>query len=314
MQILVICRHKKFYKTFYALFVLRAIPDIICILSSYYVYRLPTLFGSMLWPIYENLPNWARMLSYFLGSYTLEAETMATTFMMLNRLTAILKPLANKRIWQKMLPISFFATISLPFLLSYEMLFIDTYLQTKPNSTSFVIMEVSNINSIQNRDNLIRAIFSTIFLFACILINLATVFAYKLNNIKVATVGSSNNISNRTNKVERKLLIYAIITFAGHALVSLLLILMYVFWEEPLSIAFLYCNYPWIIDFGTAGCSTWLLFWASDSLRKQFIVDFVPTFIYVKIIGDNGTTPPFKRTQNVQMTIQVKPQMMTSCL
>uniref|UniRef100_A0A914HKZ4 Uncharacterized protein n=1 Tax=Globodera rostochiensis TaxID=31243 RepID=A0A914HKZ4_GLORO len=75
----------------------------------------------MLRPIYENLPNWARMLFYFLGSYTLEAETMATAFMMLNRLTAILKPsikyYAKRVFWLLLL----------------------------------------TVNSIQNRDNLIRA-------------------------------------------------------------------------------------------------------------------------------------------------------------
>ncbi|KAL3116997.1 hypothetical protein niasHT_002956 [Heterodera trifolii] len=86
LQIVAICRNRQFHNSFFALFVLRAIPDIIGVLSVYYGNCFPYLFGAVLYPIYEKLPNLARLQYYFIGSYAFEAQNIATVFMMLNPL------------------------------------------------------------------------------------------------------------------------------------------------------------------------------------------------------------------------------------
>ncbi|KAI3415271.1 hypothetical protein GPALN_004886 [Globodera pallida] len=40
-EIVTIVRHKKFHNSFYALFVMRAIPDLLYVLNSFYAQRLP---------------------------------------------------------------------------------------------------------------------------------------------------------------------------------------------------------------------------------------------------------------------------------
>ncbi|KAL3069182.1 hypothetical protein niasHS_015400 [Heterodera schachtii] len=105
-------------------------------------------------------------------------------------------------------------------------------------------------------------------------------------------------------------MLYAIVSFIGHALTSFLLISLYLFWDRPLIVGFLYSQYPWVIDFGTVGCSSWLLLWASDSFRHQFNV-FLPRFIRAIFISDNCQPMPTvkNRMQNVTNFVKVMPKI-----
>ncbi|KAL3116478.1 hypothetical protein niasHT_006925 [Heterodera trifolii] len=57
-EIVTILRHKQFHKSFYALFIIRAVPDLLCLCNSFYAFRLPILFGSVLFSVYSLFPNW----------------------------------------------------------------------------------------------------------------------------------------------------------------------------------------------------------------------------------------------------------------
>ncbi|KAL3080596.1 hypothetical protein niasHT_036542 [Heterodera trifolii] len=84
---------KQFHNSFYALFIIRAVPDLLYLLDSFYCFRLPILFGSVLFPLYSLLPNWMiGGLPFFLTGYTFQANNLATAFILLNRLTAIAVP------------------------------------------------------------------------------------------------------------------------------------------------------------------------------------------------------------------------------
>ncbi|KAI3416467.1 hypothetical protein GPALN_006003 [Globodera pallida] len=67
VEIVTIVRHKKFHNSFYALFVMRAIPDLLYVLNSFYCTRLPSLIGA-LYPIYLQFPKWMlAMFQFFVG-------------------------------------------------------------------------------------------------------------------------------------------------------------------------------------------------------------------------------------------------------
>uniref|UniRef100_A0A183CQ86 7TM_GPCR_Srx domain-containing protein n=1 Tax=Globodera pallida TaxID=36090 RepID=A0A183CQ86_GLOPA len=116
-----------------------------------------------------------------------------------------------------------------------------------PNSTTdrnFVLFEAGDAPCIKYI-TLNCAVFSAIFMIICVLINICTFVAYKLRVKKVVTNG--NSVYN----IEQKLLVYAIATFLGHALVaSLYLILIISNIDDPKTKAMLYVYYPMVIDTG----------------------------------------------------------------
>uniref|UniRef100_A0A914HUB1 Serpentine receptor class gamma n=1 Tax=Globodera rostochiensis TaxID=31243 RepID=A0A914HUB1_GLORO len=85
-EIVTIVRHKKFHKSFYALFVMRAISDLMYVLTSYCANRLPSMIG------------------LFFTQHTFQATNLVTAFILLNRLTAIIMPLKHEKLWCKFLP------------------------------------------------------------------------------------------------------------------------------------------------------------------------------------------------------------------
>uniref|UniRef100_A0A914HR40 Serpentine receptor class gamma n=1 Tax=Globodera rostochiensis TaxID=31243 RepID=A0A914HR40_GLORO len=97
-EIVTIVRHKKFHNSFYALFVMRAILDLLYVLDSFYGQRLPSIFGAVLYPIYSKFPNWMFAMFYFFAGHTFQANNLVTAFILLNRLTAIIMPIKHEMI------------------------------------------------------------------------------------------------------------------------------------------------------------------------------------------------------------------------
>ncbi|KAI3416459.1 hypothetical protein GPALN_005994 [Globodera pallida] len=97
-QIVTIVRHKKFHSSFYALFVMRAIPDLLYVLDTFYGQRLPLIIGAVLYPIYSNLPNWMLAMFFFIAGHTFQVNNLVTGFILLNRLTAIIMPTKHEKI------------------------------------------------------------------------------------------------------------------------------------------------------------------------------------------------------------------------
>ncbi|KAI3416463.1 hypothetical protein GPALN_005998 [Globodera pallida] len=74
------------------------------------------------------------------------------------------------------------------------------------------------------------------------------------------------------DSIERKLLIYALATFLGHALVASLFLIRIIININEQAINLVY--YPLVMDTGTVVLSSWLLLWASGTFRQQLIKDF----------------------------------------
>uniref|UniRef100_A0A914HGQ9 Serpentine receptor class gamma n=1 Tax=Globodera rostochiensis TaxID=31243 RepID=A0A914HGQ9_GLORO len=269
-EIVTIVRHKKFHKSsFYALFVVRAIPDLLYVLNSFYGMRLPVIIGAVLYPIYSKFPNWMLVMFFFLGGHTLQANNLVTAFILLNRLTAIAMPTKHEKIWQHFVPFITILVYFMPTLFCCPAFKIDAILiLNDPNSTTDRSFFVVNDGDETYAFYLIfiSAVFSLIFLILCVLLNICTFVAYKLHMKKVRT--NENNFDD----VEKKLLFYALATFLGHTLVTSMF-LIYIITDSKTQ-AMLIVYYPLIMDTGTVVLSSWLLLWASGTFRQQLIKDF----------------------------------------
>uniref|UniRef100_A0A914H2U0 Serpentine receptor class gamma n=1 Tax=Globodera rostochiensis TaxID=31243 RepID=A0A914H2U0_GLORO len=272
-EIVTILRHKQFHNSFYSLFIIRAIPDLLYVLDSFYGYRLPILFGSVLYPVYSLLPNWMICLVFFLTGYTFQANNLATAFILLNRLTAITLPLMHERLWRKFLPLVAIVVFCVPICSNWVMFKSEGILQKEnPNNSadqSLLLYEAGDAPFL-NYLNYMDAASSVIFMSVCFLINIVALTAYKRHKNKCALNPDSSD------QLERKLFIYALATFSGHALIACLFIGTYIATNSqnmPMAMA-MYAHYPWVMDTGSVVLSSWLLLWAGDSFRQQLMKDY----------------------------------------
>uniref|UniRef100_A0A914H8Y6 Serpentine receptor class gamma n=1 Tax=Globodera rostochiensis TaxID=31243 RepID=A0A914H8Y6_GLORO len=156
-EIVTIVRHKQFHNSFYALFVMRAIPDWLGVLNSFYAQRLPSIIGAVLYPIYLKFPNWMLAMDLFLAAHTFQANNLATILILLNRLTAIIMPIKHEKMWRKFLPLLTMFVFCVPILTCWPAFKENGIIQlNNPNSTtdrsfSFMTAEgdiqiISNMN------------------------------------------------------------------------------------------------------------------------------------------------------------------------
>uniref|UniRef100_A0A914HAV3 Serpentine receptor class gamma n=1 Tax=Globodera rostochiensis TaxID=31243 RepID=A0A914HAV3_GLORO len=255
-EIVTIVRHKKFHhNSFYALFVMRAIPDCVGVLNSFYGQQLPSIFGSLLYPIYSKFPNWMLAMFFFVAGHTFQANNLVTAFILLNRLSAIVMPIKHEKIWKNVLPLITIFVLCVPTVLYWPVFKSGAILQLKdPNSTTdrnFIINEAGDAPYIRHLA-CISAIFSVLFM------------------IKVSVIGGNN-----FDAIKKKLMVYAMVTFLGHALVaSQILISILTNIADPKIQAMIFIYYPVVMDTGTVVLSSWLLLWASGTFRQQLIKDF----------------------------------------
>ncbi|KAI3420003.1 hypothetical protein GPALN_003342 [Globodera pallida] len=269
-EIVTIVRHKKLHNSFYALFVMRAIPDWLGVLDSFYSYRLPSIIGAVLYPIYLKFPNWMLAMDLFLFAHTFQTNNLITILILFNRLTAILMPTKHEKMWRKLLPLLTIFVFCVPILTCWpafkENGIIELY---DPNSTTdrnFAISEAGDAPYL-TYISYICAAFSVIFMILCVLLNIASFLAYKLHMMKAAIN------ENTFDDIERKLLIYAFATFLGHLLVASLF-LSAVNMTDPKIMGIIFVYYPVVMDTGTVVLSSWLLLWASGTFRQQLFNDF----------------------------------------
>ncbi|KAI3417594.1 hypothetical protein GPALN_013315 [Globodera pallida] len=151
-EIVTIVRHKKFHNSFYAFFVMRAIPDLLYVLDSFYGNRLPSIIGAVLYPMYSKFPNWMLAMFYFIAAHTFQANNLVTAFILLNRLTTIIMPTKHEMIWKKFLPFITIFVYFVPTLLYWPAFKMNATIQLNdPNSTTdrnFVIYEAGDASYI----------------------------------------------------------------------------------------------------------------------------------------------------------------------
>nr|CAD2131473.1 unnamed protein product [Meloidogyne enterolobii] len=278
IEILTIIRHKEFHNPFYKLVLIRSIPNILYTLDSYYCYRLTILFGNFLYPLYSQLPNWMLRLSYFLTFYTMIADFLVTILLLLNRWTAITMAMNYKKFWRKMLLPSAILVFGLPTLLYAQEFTVNGFLQNDTSDGSFSFYLAQDFNPIYDAFPL-TICYCVAFISISVVINIGTLISYR----KHAKLTSSikNNQQLLREKTEYKLLLYAILTFVGHAVMAFEQVLTYLVVNSNNFdfIAAVYTQYPWTMDVGSVVMPSWLLFWASDTFRQKILKDFCPKWL-----------------------------------
>ncbi|KAL3119597.1 hypothetical protein niasHT_010183 [Heterodera trifolii] len=296
LEMVTIIRHKQFAQlSFYKLFCVRAIADILWILSSSYGNRIPAMFGQQLLPFYRMMPGWAIVLCfYFATTVAYQVSNIATFLILMNRFTAIAFPLKQKRIWENQFFLMILALIVLvvPLLSCLPIMKMTvTPMPFETESDGFFIDENDSSYPYIGYLNRLKAISSVIFLLLSLLVNVSTLIAYRRSK-KV----HQQNSQNGSDVIEKKLLIYAILTFVGHAFVSVFLIIMGtgIFYDYP---SIVYTQYPWINDLCTLVLSSWMLLFTSSIFRHQFVKDFCPKCIW-PMPTNTFQTPVTHLTQN----------------
>nr|CAD2187967.1 unnamed protein product [Meloidogyne enterolobii] len=142
LEIVTILKHKKFHTPFYLLFIIRAVTDFYSSFGSYTYSRIILITKGWPYKLYLTFPTWVFALFYFLSLHGYGANNLATIFMMLTRLTAIVFTIKHDKIWKTLLPLAIIVIFGLPLLDSY-ILFMDIYviipLPNEQNMTSFII-------------------------------------------------------------------------------------------------------------------------------------------------------------------------------
>nr|CAD2138118.1 unnamed protein product [Meloidogyne enterolobii] len=268
IEIITILRHKQFHNPFYKLVLIRAIPNIIYSFDTYYANRLTILFGSWLYPFYSNLPEWMFRISFFITYYTMMSDFLATIIILLNRWTAVEMALKYDRLWKKLLLPSAIIIYGIPTLLYAQVLTIKSYLKNDTSDpTKFAFYLAQGFNPIYDAFPL-NFSFCVIFMIICFIINIGTFISYRRQRIRSVASKSTQQINHE--RVEFKLLLYAILTFLGHVVLALNQVIIFLIANtQGFDLNAIYTQ-----SRGSVIVPSWLLFWASDKLRKKMIDDF----------------------------------------
>nr|CAD2180981.1 unnamed protein product [Meloidogyne enterolobii] len=283
----IIC-DKSLHNPFYTLFCVRAFFGLVYVFDSYYGFRIPNLFPY--WFSANPFPEWTLSLFIFMTNCSLLGDNLGTVCVMLNRLTAIAWPLKHELIWNKIILIVCLVCFALPLNGIGSLTIRFSYLiQRDEKNESIVSIDVVETKQ-DGRLNFyiqLSTIESIFFLIAFIIINLMTIFAYKKRlNSQTGVVIAHGNKSN--DKIERKLMFFALLTSFGQMLIAIIVICIYAasIWN--------------MISFKPS----FLLPWASQSFRIKLIRTILPEKLHKSIIGSIKQSTKIIKNQT---TIKVLP-------
>uniref|UniRef100_A0A183C7F6 Serpentine receptor class gamma n=1 Tax=Globodera pallida TaxID=36090 RepID=A0A183C7F6_GLOPA len=165
---------------------------------------------------------------YFLNGYTFQANLLATTFILLNRLTAIAMPIKLEKLWKKFLPLITIFVYLVPTFSYWPIFKMNAIVGLRdPNSTTdqgFFVYEAGDapINHYQ--------------------------IPYKKHLKKVRRNGNNNG-----DQIEKKLLVYALATFLGHAFVASHFVITHIWLVDDFKARIMTGSYyPLILDTGSS--------------------------------------------------------------
>lgn len=196
------------------------------------------------------------------------SDFLATIIILLNRWTAVEMALKYDRIWKKLLLPSAIIIYGIPTLLYAQVLTIKSYLKNDTSDpTKFAFYLAQGFNPIYDAFPL-NFSFCVIFMIICFIINIGTFISYRRQRNRSVASKSTQQINHE--RVEFKLLLYAILTFLGHVVLALNQVIIFLIANtQGFDLNAIYTQ-----SRGSVIVPSWLLFWASDKLRKKMIDDF----------------------------------------
>nr|CAD2163570.1 unnamed protein product [Meloidogyne enterolobii] len=287
--VIIITKWKDYNSSFFQLFIARAILNILNFIF-FFVQR----FGKvgLFTNIYLQLPSWVFAVICFFGYYCIHGENIATALQLFNRLSSILWPFTYEKLWRRFLPLSVLLIFILPLTWTLQIFSHDFYAHLQAdNQTITIDLKIVDINPAED-----AAYSCVIFMFICLIINIATLLAYKTKVQSQTTKIASNGLQKA---IEKRLTLYAFWTFVGQLLFSISTTLIYISvmivitgytllsYDENQNFYLAVANQIFLVsDISTVVLPAWLLLWANGETRKHLF----GKIIAAKNLFKNGNT------------------------
>uniref|UniRef100_A0A915NTX4 Serpentine receptor class gamma n=1 Tax=Meloidogyne floridensis TaxID=298350 RepID=A0A915NTX4_9BILA len=219
--VIIITKWKDYNSSFFQLFIARAILNILNFIF-FFVQR----FGKvgLFTNIYLQLPSWVLATTFFFGYYCIHGENIATTLQLLDRLSSILWPFTYEKAWNRLLPFAILLIFILPLARTIQIFSYDLYARLQADNQTITIA-IRNIETLDINPAEDAAYSCVIFMFICLIINIATLFVYKTKVQSQTTKIASNGLQKA---IEKRLILYAFWTFVGQLLISISTTLIYI--------------------------------------------------------------------------------------
>uniref|UniRef100_A0A914LTW2 Serpentine receptor class gamma n=1 Tax=Meloidogyne incognita TaxID=6306 RepID=A0A914LTW2_MELIC len=203
LVVIIITKWKDFNSSFFQLLIARAVLNILNFIISF-----GQRFGKvgLFTDIYLQLPSWVLAVICFFGYYCIHGENIATTLQLFNRLSSILWPFTYEKLWRRFLPLSVLLIFILPLTWTLQIFSHDFYAHLQAdNQTITIDVKTMDINFAED-----AAYSCVIFMFICLIINIATLFVYKT---KVQSQSNKITSNGLQQTIEKRLTLYAFWTF-----------------------------------------------------------------------------------------------------
>ncbi|KAL3070633.1 hypothetical protein niasHS_007688 [Heterodera schachtii] len=274
--VVIVANFADFNSAFFVLVAFRAVSSLINFVFSFFAQRFGEI--GLFLALYLNLPRFVLASFFFFFYYTFYIENLLTTFLLLNRFTAILFPTKYEKLWRRGLPLFLAVTFILPLPLTIPILNEGTYIHVQDDNATFTFDNYKTDNKFDSSE--IATLFSFFVGVVCLLLNLASIVAYKLRKV-----------GHQNATIEHKLTIFTMITFFGHFIATISWVLVsltsinevdeqnkpssYVqMWfgltleENETLFQANFNQFPWVNDLSMLAIPAWLLLWASSKMRE----------------------------------------------
>ncbi|KAL3109502.1 hypothetical protein niasHT_016125 [Heterodera trifolii] len=300
LLLIIVINFNHFSSSFFILVFIRAILSLINYIVSFLAHRFGKI--GLFLPIYLKFPRLLLAFLFFMVFYAFHLENLLTAFLLLNRLSAILFPMKYKKLWRVGLPFVVAFSFILPLPFTVPIFSFGMYVHVQSDNATFTLDDNTTKNDLNSTK--IGASSAVLFSIICLLLNLATLLAYKLRS------NYQQNGQHAAN--ERKMTIYTVATFFGQLLMAIFMIIRFITathfvdehnirrsnaqeWFnmtlEQTDTLYLanFNQYPWVNDLSTVVIPSWLLLWASSKLREIFFIKlkkipiFAPNIRHLKL-------------------------------
>ncbi|KAI1698353.1 srg family chemoreceptor domain-containing protein [Ditylenchus destructor] len=214
---------------------------------------------------------------FFFNYYTFHADNLSTMFILLNRLTLILVPIGQEKIWKYLLPVSILATHLAPLAWTVQVLTYEFHVRLQNDNVTFTLYIQPNPNRTYIASAYVAAVSALLFGVICGVLNIVTVVLFRRTRGTQANVDKASSVEQ---KVESRLTIYALVTFLSQLSMAVYYVLTYIAswlfqsdFNFFLSIANQFC---WVHDLSNIVLPAWCLLWASSEVKEHVYSMLIP--------------------------------------
>uniref|UniRef100_A0A914HUW0 Serpentine receptor class gamma n=1 Tax=Globodera rostochiensis TaxID=31243 RepID=A0A914HUW0_GLORO len=273
----IITNFAHFSSPFFVLVVVRTVLSLANYVFAFFAHRFGKI--GLFLSVYLQLPRIVLAFLLFVGYYAFHVENLLTAFLLLNRCTAILCPMNYEKLWRRWLPLLLAVTFILPLPFTVPIFNLEMFVHVQNDNFTFTLDDHKTENELNSTE--IAALSAVFFGIVCFLLNMATLFAYKLRP----------HSQKPNDQTEHKMTIYTVATFFGQLIMAIFMIFVYMtatnFVDEQNirysllqkwfdinleqdDILFLanFNQYPWVNDLSTVVIPAWLLLWASTKMQQ----------------------------------------------